>query len=267
MDGNPRTLESYYPWAVEHLESTFLDPAVANMYRANMASIKTTVEKHEFFQKLNDKSGQWCEEYTQKTDSQLFTSDSVPTFVTKPFESAIDKSFRFNVLWNENFPEQPKDGWITTTNLVVSFNDVIRGCLVCKYVDGPKYVTEKLSEFASSLALKHRFYSQERDDGYYAYHFYVKIPVNLLNIDFTSYEAEVEVEIQVTTQLQEVLRSITHKFYEKERSVDTEDVDKWKWNFESGKFKVGYLSHTLHLLESIILESRNSVLGKEKDGE
>mgnify|MGYP005993013917 CR=1 FL=1 len=56
----------------------------------------------------------------------------------------------------------------------------------------------------------------------------------------------------------------THKFYEKERTSDFQDTGKWKWDFDSGKFKVGYLSHTLHLLESIILESRNSVLNGEE---
>ncbi|EIN4364571.1 hypothetical protein ACEV8V_22965 [Vibrio parahaemolyticus] len=267
MDEKPKTLEEYFAWANETLASPFQDDAVGNMYNANIATIRTAVEGHEFFQWLNDKSGQWCEEYIEKNGCELYTSDSVPTLHTKPFQSAIDKSFRFNVLWNGNFPEEPENGWITTANLVASFNDIIRGCLVCKYVDGPSYVTAKLTEYAEELGLENRCYSQERDDGYYAYHFYVKIPVTLFNRDFTAYDTEIEVEIQVTTQLQEVLRSITHKFYEKERSVDTNDVGKWKWDFESGKFKVGYLSHTLHLLESIILESRNAVLGKESGDE
>jgi hypothetical protein len=43
------------------------------------------------------------------------------------------------------------------------------------------------------------------------------------------------------------------------------DRGKWKWEFESSRFKVGYLSHTLHLLESVILEARNNVLGDGKE--
>jgi hypothetical protein len=69
----------------------------------------------------------------------------------------------------------------------------------------------------------------------------------------------VEVEIQLTTQLQEVLRSLTHPFYEAERLLRNPDKGKWKWDFSSGRFKVGYLSHTLHLLESVILETRDKV--------
>jgi hypothetical protein len=71
----------------------------------------------------------------------------------------------------------------------------------------------------------------------------------------------VEIEIQITTQLQEVLRSLTHKFYEAQRLQVVPDKGKWKWDFKSNRFKVGYLSHTLHLLESVILESRDSVMG------
>lgn len=266
MSEKPKTLEEYLEWANVTLESQFRNDSFKNMYKANMAAITTAVREHDFFQKFNDMSGKWCEEYIEKNGCELYTSDPSPELYTKPLKSSLDKSFRVNILWNRNFPEQPKHGWVTASNLVASFNDIIRGCLVCKYVDGPSFVTDKLSEYATDLGLSSRFYSQERDDGYYAYHFYVKIPVLLLNIDFTAYQTDIEVEIQVTTQLQEVLRSITHKFYENERMSDSRDAGKWKWDFESGKFKVGYLSHTLHLLESIILESRNAVLGKgDKD--
>ena len=61
--------------------------------------------------------------------------------------------------------------------------------------------------------------------------------------------------------MQEVLKDLTHKFYEKQRVSIDKDKSKWKWDFSSSRFKVGYLSHTLHLLESIILESREKVLG------
>ncbi|WP_157606194.1 hypothetical protein [Rheinheimera sp. SA_1] len=264
MDEKPLTLVDYCAWAEGALDSHFSSQQVVNLYNVNVKSIRTTIEEHEFFQTLVDASGQWCEEYMLENNCELYTSDVIPELVSKPYDSAVNKSFRFNILWNSKFPDSPDGGWITSKNLVSSFNDIIRGCLVCKYVDGPKYVIERLEQHARSLNLDSRSYSQERDDGYYAYHFYVKIPVTLFNIDFTDYESEIELEIQVTTQLQEVLRSITHKFYEKERTSDSQDTSKWKWDFNSGKFKVGYLSHTLHLLESIILESRNSVLKEEK---
>jgi ppGpp synthetase/RelA/SpoT-type nucleotidyltranferase len=109
--------------------------------------------------------------------------------------------------------------------------------------------------------LKYRKYSQERDDGYYAYHVYVSFPAKIFDVEWNKEDVQVEAEIQITTQLQEVLKDLTHKFYEKQRISLDKDTSKWKWDFASSRFKVGYLSHTLHLLESIILESRERVLG------
>jgi hypothetical protein len=69
------------------------------------------------------------------------------------------------------------------------------------------------------------------------------------------------VEIQITTQLQDVLRSLTHHLYEGQR-LQSEESGKWKWDFASNRFRVGYLSHALHLIESIILDSRDRVLSE-----
>ncbi|MEA5604396.1 hypothetical protein [Nostoc sp. UHCC 0252] len=119
---------------------------------------------------------------------------------------------------------------------------------------------DRIIEYAKFHKLKYRKYSQERDDGYYAYHVYVSFPAKIYDIDWNAEDINIEAEIQITTQLQEVLKELTHKFYEKQRISQDKDTSKWKWDFSSSRFKVGYLSHTLHLLESIILESREKVL-------
>jgi ppGpp synthetase/RelA/SpoT-type nucleotidyltranferase len=188
-----------------------------------------------------------------------------PILLQKPYASAVDKSFRVNVLWNENFPEPPKKGWVTTDNLHYYFNDTIRCCVVCKFIDGPRFVTDKLMLYAKNIGLERRRYSQERDDGYYAYHYYVKFPVKTVDRNWQEVESDIEVEIQITTQLQDILRSLTHNFYQANRLTPDDDSSKWKWDFKSNRFRVSYLSHTLHLLESIILESRNAVTSSVND--
>ena len=120
-------------------------------------------------------------------------------------------------------------------------------------------------DYAGELDLERRRYSQERDDGYYAYHYYVKFRVRIVDKSWHESESSMEAEIQATTQLQEVLRVLTHKFYEGNRIIFGEDSSKWKWDFTSNRFRVGYLSHTLHLLESIILEARDTLLAETKD--
>ena len=68
------------------------------------------------------------------------------------------------------------------------------------------------------------------------------------------------IEIQITTQLQEVLYDLTHTIYEDLRNGVIRQDDGWKWETENPLFKSAYISHTLHFLESSIVDIR-----KEKE--
>lgn len=120
-----------------------------------------------------------------------------------------------------------------------------------------RFIAKQLGKYAKSLGLKSRFYSQEREEGYYAYHFYVTIEVPFLDESFKKINSEIEIEIQLTTQLQEVLKELTHQFYQVNR-LRSDNNSKWKWNYKTNGFKLSYVSHTLHLLESIIIEIRDN---------
>lgn len=259
----PKTLEEYKKWSKSQLKLNLDDITNSTFYEANINRASVIVGRHKFFVDLADKLGEWERVYEKTYGSTLLMNSGPPNMITKSYISAIDKAFRFNVLWNESFPNPRDSEWITLNNLFQHFNDCIRGTLVCKFIDGPKYLAEKLTEFANLLNLKNTFYSQESDEGYYAYHFYVFLPVSLLDKSFNPYDTEIQVEIQITTQFQEVLKNLTHKFYEQDRLNPVKRTSKWKWEYESNNFKVGYLSHTLHLLESIIWEAR-SVSNKSK---
>lgn len=136
---------------------------------------------------------------------------------------------------------------------------------MCKYIDGPRLLAERLDERAKQLDLDSGYSSKQRDGGYYAYHFYVKIPMELNTVEpsdmtFSSTWVDLKVEIQLTTQLQEVLYDITHRFYQHSRDKRSEDPDAWKWDVTSSRFRAGYMGHTLHLLEAIIAELRDNGL-------
>ena len=261
----PKTLDEYIVWAAENIGSDFADSKSKRFYEVNLSNFFNSISEHAFFRGLNIELEKAETEYRSATNSELLMEKSTPRLLQKPYSSAVDKSFRVNVLWNTSFPEQPKRGWVTTDNLPFYFNDTIRCCIVCKFIDGPRFVTDRLMTYAKSLGLDRRRYSQERDDGYYAHHYYVRFPVKTVDKNWRENETDIEVEVQVTTQLQDVLRSLTHTFYQANRLTPDEDSSKWKWDFASNRFRVGYLSHTLHLLESIILQSRNEVAsGKTK---
>lgn len=70
-------------------------------------------------------------------------------------------------------------------------------------------------------------------------------------------DTEMMVEVQLTTQLQEVLYDLTHGLYEELRIKIEEPIAPWQWDYSSPRFKPSYMGHTLHMLEAIILEVRN----------
>jgi hypothetical protein len=257
----PTNLDEYHDWAKQNLSSDFRSPKIERLYETNLTNIYNAITEHKFFVFFSSQASRWQEEYNQKTCSDLFMGSNEPKLVKKPYKSAIEKSYGINILWNKNFPNEPKKGWINHQNIFMQFNDLVRGTLVCRFIDGPAFIAKKIVEYAKEHNLKYRKYSQERDDGYYAYHVYVSFSAKIFDMEWNEEDVQVEVEIQITTQLQEVLKDLTHKFYEKQRISLDKDTSKWKWDFASSRFKVGYLSHTLHLLESIILESRERVLG------
>jgi hypothetical protein len=79
-------------------------------------------------------------------------------------------------------------------------------------------------------------------------------------------QALVEFEIQLTTQMQEVLRDLSHSFYEEKR-LSQDDDRQWKWDHKSALFRSSFMGHTLHLLEGVIVELREMKNKKPKAGE
>lgn len=255
----PSTLAEYIDWAKTVPGVDFESIAGRTLYHYNVQTAYNTMVNHPFYKELSAQLAKWAEEYKAQTGSDLFMENSRLNLIEKSYDSAINKSFRVNVISNECYPDPPKRGWATPENLPDYINDSVRGSLVCKFIDGPSYVSAQLAEYADALGLKNRQYSQEKDEGYYAYHFYAGFSVNLFDATGRTRVADVDMEIQVTTQLQDVLRSLTHRFYEERRLQPEGDRSKWKWDYTSNRFRVGYLSHALHLLEAVIVESREGV--------
>jgi ppGpp synthetase/RelA/SpoT-type nucleotidyltranferase len=131
--------------------------------------------------------------------------------------------------------------------------------IVCRYIDGTALVARTLHAHATDLALDSRFGSRENDAGYYAFHFYACLPVQISDMDWNAVEIPLSIEIQLTTQLQEVLKDLTHGFYEEARLRYPESDEDWKWQFETLRFKGSYIGHTLHLLEGIIVSLKTEV--------
>jgi ppGpp synthetase/RelA/SpoT-type nucleotidyltranferase len=97
---------------------------------------------------------------------------------------------------------------------------------------------------------------QARDEGYYAAHVYVNLSVQILTTNWATEGIEAKVELQITTQLQDVIRRMLHTHYEDRRMALQPDAT-WKWDHTSEEFATNYLGHILHYLEGMIVEIRD----------
>ena len=246
----PTTIQEYIKWARKELNSDFKDPRTEDIYNLALGGALTEITNHAFLDDYGSLVSEWAANYAQRKKSALFMGETKFEPQIKPYASAVNKSFRINVLWNANYPKPPEDGWVTSDNLFKYFDDAIRGTMVCKYLDGPGFLVRKLLQLARSNGVRSYQRLQAKDEGYYAYHFYTEYEID-------SYDWRPRLEIKVTSQLQEVMRDLTDKFYEERRIMPERKVSNWKWNYKENEFKASYLSHALHLLEAYVIQSRD----------
>ena len=180
-----------------------------------------------------------------------------PIVVSKPWESLLNKCYRANVLNNKNFPKPPPDGWITEKNWLYRIHDIVRTTVVVRYLEDISTVITLLEKVAVAngpveLEVDHK----ARDEGYYAVH--VSIPMRLQygSSGWESLFANIQVELQLCTQIQEVLRLLTHDLYRKRRVEPLVPGYRWQWDCESDEFVLNYLGHMLHYADGMIMNSR-----------
>lgn len=259
------TLDGYVEWAQLILSARF-DAWERMIYTTNAQAILNAANNHEFFRESRSILSAATRDFETDTGSPLL--DVGPglepsiQLKCKGFDSAVEKSYRLNILRNKTFPQPPTSGWVTPPVWYTQLNDVVRATLVCRYLDGLPWLANRLRDEAARRGLSVVFNSEQRDEGYYAFHVYVTLVAVRLQYreqdgSVSERPFDVSVEIQLTTQLQDALREVTHSFYE-ERRVRGLTAD-WKWKHDAPQFRASYISHSLHLLDAIIVELRNGV--------
>lgn len=273
-EARPSTIEEYSNWARKTIAIEF-DDRLATLTETNVRLILNKAQENAFFKDLPDTLDLCAKEYESKHPGARLLMRSVGDFelVPKSYQSIVNKSWRQNVIWNSRWPKPPRprvagidqpDGWTTPENWYSRFDDIVRGTIVLRYIDGPQFLAEALAQYCSTHGIKASVESRALDEGYYAYHFYLQVPVVLLKQDWSELRGNVWVEIQLTTQLQEVARDLTHTFYAVRR-LETKRDNEWKWDHGSERFKAAYISHSLHLIEGLIVELRDGIAKKATD--
>jgi ppGpp synthetase/RelA/SpoT-type nucleotidyltranferase len=205
-------------------------------------------------------------DYLQGDAALLFFPPDIPHDLglkIKPFNSVIEKLYRHNVRFNKKWPKDPHGGRWAPENLYTDLDDLLRTRLVCRYLDGPKFVCHRLKEFCDRSGIENTHRGLSTEAGYYAWHYYFRIPVEL-SIGGTVKTQKLWIEIQLTTQLAEVISSLTHGLYEKRREGNTDDPD-WKWEAASPQFRSSFIGHGLHLLEGVIQTFRDDVFRERRE--
>lgn len=186
-----------------------------------------------------------------------------PTLETKSFESFLLKTYRRNISENGLWPEPPKDGWVMPDDGFAALNDLVRTSFVVKYLDGVEFLAERLQQKSRDSGCRCTLEFEARMEGHYAAHLCIRdtfqIPDNRWDIEAVS----MSVEIQIITQLQEVIRRLTHQYYEERREQPVKARSNWQWDYRSDEFTANYLGHILHYVEGMIMEVRT----RQRDGE
>ena len=188
----------------------------------------------------------------------------------KPFSSALNKLYRVNVLYNRLYKPDRNDTKINAENIYESIEDLLRSRLICKYMDGPRFVSDELKQYCERNRIAYKLRALGTEGGYYAWHFYFRAPAEIMRENVAVVTCPIWVEIQLSTQLAEVITSLTHGLYEQRREGIVEGGEQdWRWEANSQRFRSAYIGHGLHLLEGIIQTFRDDVLqlGKRIENE
>jgi len=253
----PTTVQEYVEWHNARDGLGLIRPAHREHYDLVTSALLERLPTSPFWQDLGEGLREWHDAYTLKTGYPLLQDTDCPAVCSKPYDSLLDKVLRRNALQNGLFPDPPPAGWLGPDNWFEQVHDIIRTTVVVKYIDGVVYLVERLDDLCGQLGLSCRADLEAREEGYYAAHFCVQLPFRVPSIEWDTEERLVWLEIQVTTQLQDVIKRLLHHYYERTRASAWAGSSSWKWDYGSDEFATNYLGHILHYVEGMIADIRD----------
>lgn len=228
-----------------------------NYYGVATKMLKDTFEKSPFWRALSSDFSSIDAEYKIKHNASLFSKNEIPEIFIKSLDSLLNKVYRKDVLNNENFPDPPKEGWVNQMDWFLGINDILRTTIVVKYLDGVEFLIGKIKDIAQSQNCTFEASLEAREEGYYAAHLGVKQELTLIDERYTPTSHLVNVEIQITTELQSLIKDLLHRYYEANRIKHNVQNSKWQWDYLCDEFNSNYLGHIVHYVEGKIVELRD----------
>lgn len=261
----PRDIQEYKEWLYEQFNIEISHNTEVYYDKVVKGDMVQQSNDWPFWIQLKDQISEYGQEYELDQGYPLLAQDERKVeIIGKPFDSFLLKTFRKNALENRNWPEKPDDGWILPKNWFTAIHDLVRTMFIVKHIDGAKFLASKIKSLCDQYHVEPCTVDLEgRDEGYYAAHISIG---KVFDVQTQGLERENIcscIEIQITTQLQDAIRSILRKYYVEMRKIPIEERPDFKWEFESPEFFTSYLGHVLHYVEGMIVVARK----KQREGE
>lgn len=237
-------------------------------HEAVVAKVHTDFLASEFWERIATGIADLDGEYRLGANNlPLFLTPTAPEVKVKSFDSFLLKTYRRNVLDNELWPGPPEGGWLVPDTWLSQVSDLVRTAFVVKYLDGVRFLADRLGTLCTELGLRHELSFEARAEGHYAAHLKVIDTFQVPDEKWDTKRVEMAIEIQIHTQLQEVIQRMLHAYYEARRVLPQRERAGWQWEYESDEFVANYLGHILHYVEGMIMEVRSRQEGNEGGNE
>lgn len=190
--------------------------------------LREAFERSRYWSEVARRLHDWSGAYRTQEGALLFHgAPALPKLASKPWQSFLSRTWRQNVLWNPNWPEPPEEGWWLPDNWFERAKDIVRTRFVVRYMDGVPELAKNLVTCATQRRFKldARIEPEAKRDGYYAFHVLVRQPFATEAIDYDGKQKRTSfVEIQVMTELAEVVSQLTHPSYESRRESGPAEI-------------------------------------------
>jgi len=246
-----------FPFWIQDNTGIVIDSTHISHYNAAAAQMKEQLEKSSFWELVCKKIIEFNDEYYGEYGTELLKDKKAPSIDVKPGDSFIEKIYRENVVDNQDFPGEPRAGWVVPANWFERIDDILRTTIVVRYLDGIEYIATRLENLCSDKAvLKDRCKYLAKIEGYYAAHLYFNMEFEIPGMEWKTEKIVSPIEVQITTQVKEVIKELIHPYYEEQRVKRYSEEDMWQWRYESPEFVRNYLGHIIHYVEGMMVGIR-----------
>lgn len=260
----PKNYREYIKWWNENFD-TGIDLTARKLYDNVSILVKDKFENSDEYKEFIHQLHNYEAEYRHSYGYELLMKkpEEIELYI-KEWEKFISKVWRKNVVnninWNkENWNNEdckPNGDWITPDNWFEKIHDIVRTKIVVKYFDGVELLLDKMHNHFLDCGFQCEPDWEASEEGYYAAHLNLTQDYELL-FGLEIQKKRICVEIQVTTQMKDVITSLTHKYYERKRERLEPPDKKWQWDCRSDEFSPNYIGHILHYIEGEVMQIRN----------